>query len=63
MIEFVLWGRKPDEEDWKEELITSTSDKEHLKKAEEWAKEQGFITRISKLNLSEKPDFVRTIKN
>jgi len=61
-IEYVLWGRKKGDEEWEEQLITSTQDKDHLANAKRWAKANGFsVLRLSKF-AGEKPDFTSAVK-
>jgi cell division protein FtsN len=60
--EFVLWATPKGAESWEEVLITSTKDKEHLKKARAWAKANGFTNlRVSEFKEGEMPDFKGTI--
>jgi len=61
MQEFTLWAHKIGSEDWKEDVITSTTDLTHLEKAKTWATENGFDRlRVIKFDF-EKPSFVGTI--
>ena len=61
MKETVLWGIREGEQDWQEELITSTADSKHLENAKTWALNNGFNRlRVAEFKL-EKPHFVRTI--
>lgn len=61
MKEWVLWACRKGAEEWQAELITSTSDKEHLAKARVWAEANGFDRfRVSSFD-GEKPDFVKAM--
>ena len=40
---FVLWGRKPDDSDWKDDIITETVHQYRLQNIIKWAKESGYI--------------------
>lgn len=42
MVEITLWATRVGEPDWKEDIITSTTDSEHLAKARAWAEANGF---------------------
>lgn len=56
----VLWATKRGDEDWQEQLITEQEDK--IEAAAIWAKENGFDRlRIANINLTEKPDWSKTI--
>jgi uncharacterized protein YutE (UPF0331/DUF86 family) len=60
MPEYILWGVAKDDPDWYEQIITNTSNKELLPKAEEWAKRNGFRNlRIAEYN-GEKPEYQNT---
>lgn len=62
--ETTLWARKPDAEEWQEEIITSSSDPAHVAKARVWAESQGFTHfRLSTFTPSERPDFARTLNS
>jgi hypothetical protein len=62
MTEFVLWATRIGAESWQEDLITSTTDKDHLSKAKAWALANGFTNlRVSKFTEGDKPDFAGTI--
>jgi hypothetical protein len=39
---FVLWGRKEDEPNWKDVILTETEDKYRLNKLVIWAKESNY---------------------
>jgi len=60
MKEQVLWAVKIGEEDWQEELVTSTASALHLAKAKAWALNNGFNRlRVSGIDLNEKPNFCK----
>ena len=40
---FILWGRKPDDPYWKDEIITETVHQYRLQNIIKWAKESGYI--------------------
>jgi hypothetical protein len=62
MSKIVLWGTPKGAKSWEEEVITETADKDHLKKAREWATANGFINlREMNFNDGDKPDFIGTI--
>jgi len=64
MNEHTLWAVKIGDEDWQEQVITSTKNEIHFEKAKAWAIDNGFDRlRISVLDLNEKPDFVKGIKS
>lgn len=57
----ILWGVKIGDPDWKEQIITENP--YLIEKAKAWAEKNGFDRfRIAIINLSEKPDFVKTIR-
>jgi len=59
--ETILWAVRIGDEDWQEELITSTTDPAHLAAAIKWAKENGFDRlRISTYS-GEPPDFMKAV--
>lgn len=61
-METVLWGTRKGDPEWMEQLITSTSDPNHLEKAKQWAKENDFVNlRTSILDGSTPPSFAKTI--
>lgn len=61
-MEYVLWGTKKENEDWQEDIITVSNNKEKLKPAEQWAKNLGFRNlRTQVLNLKDKPNFTNTV--
>jgi hypothetical protein len=60
-MEYVLWATKFGEPGWKEELITSTTDKEHLERARVWALANGFHRLRVMEYRGEKPDFTGAI--
>jgi len=41
---FILYGNKPNQPDYLEEIITQTQDLEHLEKAKKWAEENGYVS-------------------
>lgn len=60
--EYVVYGTKPEKEDWAEDIITVTTDPVHRDKAIAWAKANGF-RNVRVMNYAgEKPDFVSTIR-
>lgn len=62
-MEQVLYATRKGDPDWKEELITSTSDSARLAAAETWAREHGFDRlRVTTFDMSKPPDFVGAIK-
>ena len=61
MIEYTLWAHKIGQEEWAEDVITSTTDVVHLENAKIWATANGFDRlRVIKFDF-EKPDFVKAI--
>lgn len=60
MKEIMLYARRDGEPDWMEQLITSTSDPEHLKKAKQWARKQGFVSFRESVFDWSAPDFTKT---
>ena len=61
-MEYILWAVKIEDEDWQEQLITSTTDKQHLEKAKTWALANGFNRlRVGTYN-GEAPDFTKTLE-
>lgn len=58
--ETVLYGLRVGAEDWQEELITTNPLK--IEEATAWAKTQGFDRfRVAHIDLSQKPDFGKTV--
>lgn len=58
MEQKILYGRKPDEEIWKEIILT---EREKLfPEAKEWAEKKGYITYVKIINL-DSPNFIETI--
>tara|TARA_R110000772_G_scaffold46279_5_gene105698 strand:+ start:1484 stop:1666 length:183 start_codon:yes stop_codon:yes gene_type:complete len=56
----ILWAVKIGNPDWQEEIITEQQDR--IEKAKIWAKENGYHKfRTSGIDLTEKPDFTKTI--
>ena len=67
MTETLLYGCKIGEPDYMEEILYQCKGyvnyEELLKKGNQWAKDNGFDRlRISVINLSEKPNFIKAIK-
>lgn len=59
-IEKILFGVKAENEDWQEELISTNP--QAFVAAKKWASKQGFNRfRVATINLTEKPDFSKTI--
>jgi len=61
MKEITLWATIIGAPDWQEELITSTTDPEHLRKAKQWALDNGFDRLREKEFTGEMPDFTKTL--
>ncbi len=40
---FILWGRKPNDPDWKDDIITETVHQYRLQNLIKWAKDSGYI--------------------
>lgn len=60
---YILWATAPGDPDWAEQIITETTDKNHLVNAELWAKSEGFRNiRISEHKTGDKPDFIKAIQ-
>jgi hypothetical protein len=58
LVETVLWATKKGEPDWAEQMITDKPDR--IEDAKKWALANGFDRiRISKIDMSEKPDFTK----
>jgi len=58
--ETVLWAVRIGAEDWEEEIITTNA--AQIEAAKLWATANGFNRfRVATINLTEKPDFTRTI--
>jgi len=57
--EIVLWGKMPG--DKYEQFIATRKTLKELQPAIDWAKAEGFITRISDIDLTKPPDFIGTI--
>ena len=61
---YILWGRKPSDPAWNEVLITEQTDINKINQAKAWAKENGYITRLATLNMSDhKIDFTKAINH
>jgi|APFre7841882654_1041346.scaffolds.fasta_scaffold20883_2 hypothetical protein len=61
-MEYILWGTKPNNESWQEDIITVTTSQEHLQKARKWAEDNSFQNiRVSTYN-GEMPDFKATVR-
>lgn len=58
---FVLWIRKSDEPDYMETFHNEYYDIKIAKAMEAGLKEAGYITRLAKIDLRAKPDFISTI--
>jgi len=59
--ETLLYGRKLNSEEWEEEILCSMP--EYFEKVKELAGKDGYgHFRIAEINLSEMPDFKKTIK-
>jgi hypothetical protein len=51
---YVLYANKPGNPDYLEDIITETTDLNHLEKAKKWAADNGFISlRIHKFRYSQ----------
>lgn len=61
MVETVLWAYKKGQTRDDEQVITSTTDPEHLAKAKEWAKANGFTGFRTSVIDGKIPDFVGAI--
>lgn len=60
--EQILWAVKIGDEDWQEQIISTNPDS--FTQAKAWAKSNGFNRfRVSTLDLSETPDFTKTINS
>lgn len=53
----VLFGRKIDEPDYTEALITEVE--ERIPEAEAWAADNGYVTRVAEIDIDEPPDLER----
>jgi len=61
-IESVVWATRSGDPEWKEQLITDNQ--EHIQAATAWAKTNGFYNvRVSRIDLTRKPDFAACIAN
>lgn len=60
-METVLWGTKKGDPEWMEQLITSTSDPDRLKKAKQWATQNGFVNLRTSTFDGSAPNFAKTI--
>lgn len=59
---YVLWGRKPEEPEWMEDMIIETNDPVKLNDAKIEATKQGFVgLRVLTMEGFEKPDFAGTL--
>jgi predicted urease superfamily metal-dependent hydrolase len=59
---YILWATAPGDPDWAEQIITETTDKNHLVNAERWAQSCGFRNlRTLEHHTGDKPDFTRII--
>ena len=66
--ETILWGCKKGQPDYMEEILYQckgyTNETELMAKGKQWADSNGYDRlRIAKIDLSTKPDFIKTIKN
>jgi hypothetical protein len=60
-MEKTLWAVKIGDEDWKEQVITSTKDKQHLSNAMKWAVANGFDRLRTTDFKMEKPNFEKAV--
>ena len=57
----VLWGVKNGAPSWQEEVITETTNPDHIREARKWAEANGFDRfRVQTLD-GERPDFVGAV--
>ena len=66
MIETLLYGCKINQPDYMEEILYQckgyTNKDELMQKGKQWAEVNGYNRlRIREINLSQKPDFIKTI--
>lgn len=60
--EMVLWATRKGDAPWQEQLITSTTDPEHFRKAKQWAEANGFVNlRTSDFVPGEMPNFEKAV--
>ena len=63
MTERTLWAVRKGDEDWQEEVITSTTDAVHFLKARKWAMDNGFDRLRESAFDGSKPDFIKAIRH
>ena len=57
MLEYVLWGRKPDAPEWASQVLAEVKDQEALEQAKKHATEQGYVSLRVLEYRGEAPDF------